>query len=156
MRVTHLFTAGLFTLALAGCGGGSNSPRAVPVPPNNNDDGSPVTGIITARFDPSASVIPFPINLLLSGTTDLTLNPPVANPNNFADPAVALSALDGFSTVAPWSLQFSVAPRATSLVAGQTIRMFEVTLTGPWLHQPADTRSTRRAGDAGAAASCLA
>jgi hypothetical protein len=131
MRVTHLFTAGLFTLALAGCGGGSNSPRAVPVPPNNNNDGSPVTGIITARFDPTASVVPFPINLLLQGTTDLTLNPPVANPNNFADPAVALSALDGFSTVAPWSLQFSVAPRATSLVAGQSIRMFEVTLTGP-------------------------
>lgn len=131
MRVTHLITAGLFTLALAGCGGGSNSPRAVPVPPNNNDDGSPVTAIITARFDPTASVVPFPINLLLQGTTDLTLNPPVANPNNYADPAVALSALDGFSTVAPWSLQFSAAPRASSLVAGRSIRMFEVTLTGP-------------------------
>src|SRR5690554_6022856 len=62
MRVTHLITAGLFTLALGGCGGGSNSPRAVPVPPNNNNDGSPVTAIITARFDPTASVIPFPIN----------------------------------------------------------------------------------------------
>lgn len=131
MRLTHTLSAGLIALALTGCGGGSNSPRAVPVPPNNNDNGSPVTGVITARFDPTASVIPFPSNLLLQGTTDLTLNPPVANPNNFADPAVALSSLDGFSTVAPWSFQVSVPVNPQSLVAGQSIRMFEVSLTGP-------------------------
>jgi hypothetical protein len=131
MRFTPPILTALAVLALAGCGGGSNSPRAVPAPPALNDDGSPVTAVITARFDPSTGVIPFPANLLLSGTTDLTLNPPVANPNNFSDPAVALSALDGFSTVAPWSFQLSTRPNPASLVAGQSIRVFEVALTGP-------------------------
>jgi hypothetical protein len=131
MRVTQPITVGLLALALVACGGGSNSPRAVPAPPATNNNGSPVTGVITARFDTAASVVPFPINLLLQGTTDLTLNPPVANPTNFSDPAVALSALDGFSTVAPWSMNWSVRPNPATLVAGQSIRMFEVTLTGP-------------------------
>lgn len=131
MRVTQSLSAGLLALSLVACGGGSNSPRAVPAPPATNNNGSPVTGVITARFDPSAGVIPFPSNLLLQGTTDLTLNPPVANPNNFADPAVALSALDGFSTVAPWSMTWSVRPNPATLVAGQSVRLFEVTLTGP-------------------------
>jgi uncharacterized lipoprotein YajG len=37
---------------LAGCSGSSNSPRAVPVTPATNNNGTPVAGIITARFDP--------------------------------------------------------------------------------------------------------
>lgn len=131
MRVLQSLTVSLLAVALAACGGGSNSPRAVETPTPTNNNGSPVTGVITARFDPSASVIPFPSNLLLQGTTDLTLNPPVANPANNADPAVALSALDGFSTVAPWSFQVSVPPNPATLVAGQSVRLFEVNLTGP-------------------------
>ena len=121
----------LSSLLLAACNSSSNSPRAVPAPPALNLDGTPVTGVITARFDPSTSVVPFPINLLLSGTKDLTLNIPVANPNNFGDPQVALNALDGFSTTAPFRFQLSVAPRANSLTAGASIRVFEVTLSGP-------------------------
>ncbi len=131
MRITHSIFAGLLAFALAACGGGGNSPRAVPAPPATNNDGSPVTAVITARFDPSAGVLPFPTNLLLQGTTDLTLNPPVADPSNFRDPAVALSALDGFSTTAPWSFQLSAPPRASTLSAGQNVRVFEVTLSGP-------------------------
>lgn len=120
------------TALLAACGGGSNnSSRAVPTPPAVNPDGSPVTSVITARFDPTNQVIPTPNNLLLQGTTDLTLNIPVADPNNFADPQVALNALDGWSTVAPWSSSFSTAPKASSITPGGTVRMFEVTLTGP-------------------------
>lgn len=121
----------LSSLLLAACSGSSHSPRAVPAPPATNNDGTPVTAVITARFDPTASVVPSPINLVLRGTTDLTLNIPVANPNNFGDPQVAINALDGFSTTAPSTFQWSVAPRTTSLVAGSSIRMFEVTLTGP-------------------------
>jgi hypothetical protein len=131
MRVTQPITVSLLALALVACGGGSNSPRAVPAPPATNNNGSPVTGVITARFDTTAGVLPFPTNLILQGTTDLTLNPPVANPNNFSDPAVALSALDGFSTVAPWSMSWSARPNPATLVPGQSIRLFEVTLTGP-------------------------
>jgi hypothetical protein len=128
----------LATLFIAACSGSSNSPRAVPAEPARNNDGSIVTAIITARFDPATGVIPFPNNLLLSGTTDLTLNPPLTVPGNPADPrnapVLALSALDGFSTVAPWSFTLSSPPRATSLTAGGpngAIRVFEVLLTGP-------------------------
>ncbi|GAA0715962.1 Ig-like domain-containing protein [Dokdonella soli] len=92
---------------------------------------APVQFHTIANFDPAHGVVPFPNNLLLSGTTDLTLNIPVANPGNFADPQVALNALDGFSTTAPWSLTFSAPIDATSLAAGSSVRMFEVSLTGP-------------------------
>lgn len=128
----------LATLFIAACSGSSNSPRAVPAEPARNNDGSIVTAIITARFDPTAGVIPFPNNLLLSGTTDLTLNPPLTVPGNPSDPrnapVLALSALDGFSTVGPWSFTLSSPPRASSLTAGGpngSVRVFEVQLTGP-------------------------
>ncbi len=76
-------------------------------------------------------MVPFPNNLLLLGTTDLTLNIPVADPTNFGDPKVAMNALDGFSTTAPWSTTFNVPLDATTLVPGGTVRVFEVTLSGP-------------------------
>ncbi|WP_386070521.1 Ig-like domain-containing protein [Tahibacter sp. UC22_41] len=131
MQARKSLALALSSALLAACGGGSNSPRAVATPPANNGNGTPVTGVITARFDPTASVIPLPNNLLLSGTTDLTLNIPVANPNNYADPQVAVNALDGWSTIGPGQVQFSAAPKASTLVPGSTIRLFEVTLTGP-------------------------
>lgn len=121
------------SLLLSACGGGSNSSRAVSAPPATNSGGSPVTAVITARFDPANAAVPFPTNLLLSGTKDLTLNIPVANPANIGDPAVALDALDGFSTVAPWSTSFAEPPLASSITGGPngTVRVFQVTLTGP-------------------------
>lgn len=131
MQARLSLTLALSSLLLAACGGSSNSERAVPTPPANNNGGSPVTGVLTARFDPTTSTIPLPNNLLLSGTTDLTLNPPVANPNNFADPTVAISTLDGWSTTAPMSTSFNAKPDVASLVPGQSIRIFEVSLSGP-------------------------
>ncbi len=135
------------SLLLSACGGGSNSSRAVNAPPATNSGGTPATAVITARFDPTNAVVPFPTNLLLSGTTDLTLNIPVADPTNFGDPQVALNALDGFSTSAPWSTTFSAPPLASSITGGPagfsaatgtanpaqggTVRVYEVTLTGP-------------------------
>lgn len=118
---------------ITGCGGGSKSDSAVPAPPATNNGGSVVTGILTARFDPSNAILPFPISLLLSGTTDLTINIPVADPTNFGDPTVALNALDGFGTVTPWTASFvnedgaagSIDP--ASVVPGGSVRMFEVT-----------------------------
>jgi Bacterial virulence factor lipase N-terminal/Platelet-activating factor acetylhydrolase, isoform II len=135
------------SVLLSACGGGSNSSRAQPAPPATNSGGTPVTAVITARFDPTNAVVPFPTNLLLSGTTDLTLNIPVANPANIGDPQVALNALDGFSTTAPWSTTFSTPPKPSSITGGPagfsaltgttdpanggTVRVYEVTLTGP-------------------------
>ena len=106
-------------LMLAACGGSDSSPPA------------PATGTV-AEFNPNPAntQLPFPINLLFSGTEDGTLNIPVDDPNNFSDPLVALNALDGFSTVAPISTTFSGPVDSNSLVAGSTVRIFEVTLTG--------------------------
>ena len=86
-----------------------------------------------AQFDPAAGVIPFPNNLLFSGSADGTLNIPVVDPNNLADPQVALNGLDGFSTVAPLTATFSGALNASTVRAGSTVRVFEVELINPFL-----------------------
>ncbi len=131
MKARNHLVAAATAVLLAACGGSSNTDLAVPAPPAENPGGGPVTNVITARFDPANAVVPFPSNLFFSGTTDLTINVPVPNPNNIGDPAVALNALDGFSTVAPWSMTFSRPPAASTIVPGQSVRLFEVTLTGP-------------------------
>src|SRR6056297_839544 len=110
---------------IAGCGGSSSTPRSVPTPITENPDGTPTTDVITANFDPSNGVLPFPINLLLSGSGDLTLNIPVADPTDFGDPQVALNALDGFSTVSPWTFSFSD-PVDPATINGSSVRFFQV------------------------------
>lgn len=92
-----------------------------------NKDGSVVTGIIAPVYDPAAGDYPLPINLGFLGTTDFTLN--LSSGTDFSDPLVAASALDGFSTTERWVMEFSSAPytlNASTVVAGQTVRMFEV------------------------------
>ncbi|MEE4639968.1 MAG: hypothetical protein V2J42_14635 [Wenzhouxiangella sp.] len=117
---------GLALFWLAGCGGSSDVERATPVNPAEKPGGGPATATLTAQFDPSAGVLPFPNNLLRSGSEDLTLNIPVADPEDFGDPTVALNALDGFSTVAPWSFSFSAPIDPGTVRPGDTVRMFEV------------------------------
>ena len=131
MRLKYLLLSIISIVVLNACSSSSNAPRAVPAGPATNPGGTPVTAVITARFSPSDGILPFPTNLILSGTTDLTLNPPTDDPTNFGDPAVALSALDGFSTIAPWGAPFSANVAASSVVPGQSVRVFEVSLTGP-------------------------
>ncbi|MCF6323965.1 MAG: Ig-like domain-containing protein [Gammaproteobacteria bacterium] len=82
-----------------------------------------------ALFAPADSIIPFPSNLLFSGSADATLNIPVADENDFSNPSVALNTLDGFSTIAPISTTFSLAIEAATLTP-QTVHLFEVTLSG--------------------------
>ena len=111
---------------LAGCGGSSSTPRSEPAPPTTNPDGTPTTDVITANFDPSNGVLPFPINLLLSGSGDLTINIPVSDPTDFGDPQVALNALDGFSTVSPWTFTFSDPVDPATITPGNSVRLFQV------------------------------
>jgi len=125
-----LLTAVVFIQA---CSSSSNAPRATDAPPATNPGGGVVTGVITAVFDPASgdpTKVPIPTNLFLSGTTDLTLNIPVADPTDFSDPLVALNGLDGFSTVAPWATNFSV-PVAPATVNPGSIKVYQVSLTGP-------------------------
>lgn len=122
-----------------------NAQTGPPAPnPALNKDGSVVTGVLTASFDPLGTFsgepkLPFPTSLLYTGTTDLTLEIPVEDPSNYGDPAVALSALDGFSTTEKWIASFawgnpgnydnavpgSIDP--SSVIPGQSVRVFEVT-----------------------------
>lgn len=126
MRVRLSLALVLSLLWLVGCGGGSSVDRATPQEPATNPGGDPITAVMTANFDPAAGVLPFPNNLLLLGTTDLTLNPPVDDPSDFSDPAAALATLDGFSTVAPWSFTFSRRINPSTVVPGSSVRLFEV------------------------------
>lgn len=124
MQLRNLLVLILLSSLLAACSSGSSSSGGSSAPP-------PTPPAIVANFDPANSVIPFPNDLLLSGTTDLTLNIPVADATDYSDPQVVLNALDGFSTVAPWSTGFSATPKAESLKAGSDIHVYEVTLDGP-------------------------
>jgi len=105
-------------LALNGCG-------------QTSGNGAPVaTGQATfvANFDPTNSIIPFPDDLLFTGTLDGTLNIPVVDPTDFGDPKVAMNALDGFSTIAPISTTFATAANAATIIAGTTLHVYEVTV----------------------------
>ena len=116
------FTLGMLalgSLVLAGC----SSDKTV----------EPDNGTIRtfAVYNPATGSVPLPNDLLFSGTTDLTLNVPVADPNDYGDPLNAVSALDGWSTVAPISVSFfnedsSVTISQASVVGGSTVRVFEV------------------------------
>jgi len=95
---------------------------------------------LIAQFDPANGILPTPNNLLFSGSTDGTLNIPIADP---ADPSSAtvnaVNALDGFSTSAPAIARFSAALDPNSLIAGETVRLFEVELDNPFLNPAAST-----------------
>lgn len=125
-RVFCLLTVAM-VMFLTACSDNGSVDFAVPTPPATTDDGQVITGIITANFDPTMAVIPFPNDLLLAGTTDLTLNIPVADPTDISDPTVALNALDGFSTVAPWTTGFSAIINPSTVIPGSSVRVFEAT-----------------------------
>ncbi len=79
--------------------------------------------------DPTAPVLPFPNNLFFQGSTDGTLNLPVAETDDqsLANPRVALNQSDGFSTVAPISTTVSEPLDPETLILGDTVRVYEVT-----------------------------
>ncbi|MDX1460002.1 MAG: hypothetical protein R3348_03005 [Xanthomonadales bacterium] len=98
-----------------------------------NKNGSVVTGILTAQFDPSNGILPFPNNLFFLGTTDLTLNIPFDPTDPSADLFRSLNALDGFSTTERWTATFvdengdpgAIDP--SSVKPGVSVRVFQVT-----------------------------
>ncbi len=125
MKITNIFIALSAVTLISACDPGPTEhlqESIVETTPATNGAVNP-----TASFDPSNAVIPFPNNLLFAGTEDLTLNIPVADEADFSDPAVAINALDGFSTVVPFSSGFSTAIDSASL-SGTSVKVYEVTL----------------------------
>ncbi|MDQ7074986.1 MAG: hypothetical protein Q9O24_07505 [Gammaproteobacteria bacterium] len=97
-----------------------------------------VNSTFLAEFDPAKGVLPFPNNLLFTGSTDGTINIPIegsVNPsvgsdpaNDYSNPKVVLNTLDGFSSVAPLSVSFT-AEVDPATVTPNSVRLYEVALT---------------------------
>lgn len=109
---------------LAGCGG-SSSDSIGPTDPTSGN-GNPGTGsnagVFHANFVPASGVLPYPTDLYFAGSTDGTLNSPTTP---FLPNAVAINALDGYSTNASANARFS-APIDPATVSGATVFMIEV------------------------------
>jgi len=88
-------------------------------------DTSPSTAEV-ALFNPGESIIPFPSDLLFG--PDGTLNIPVANPNDYSDPKVAMNTTWGFATDTSMSTTFS-SPIDAGSVNGDSVRVYAVTLS---------------------------
>lgn len=112
-------------LSLVGCGSGDEAPVT-----------ETEVSVAASRvvFDPSNGEVPAPSNILLSESKDGTLNIPVDNPDDVANPQVALNGLDGWGTHSPITFEFSlpvdengeeVNIEAASLEAQGSIRVFK-------------------------------
>jgi len=99
---------------------------------NVNNNNNAITASARLVFDPSNGVLSVPNDLLFQGTTDGTLNIPVDDPSMESDPSVALSALDGWSTVNPFLLAVDF-PDGKSLDADTvsgSVHLFEAKMGG--------------------------
>ncbi|MGH8127826.1 MAG: Ig-like domain-containing protein [Gammaproteobacteria bacterium] len=85
---------------LAGCGVDSNNPPPSPSP----DAGFHANFVLSS----TGFQLPFPNDLYFNGSTDGTVNiPGLPDPTDYSNPLVAINALDGFSSTAPITEQFS-------------------------------------------------
>ena len=87
-------------LGLAACDSETFNDALQSVDKNN----SAITASARIVFDPSNGLLSVPNDLLFQDTQDGTLNIPVEDAADESDPSVALSGLDGWSTVTPFSL----------------------------------------------------
>lgn len=121
------------TAALAGCGGGETLEDV-------KNDTATVIPTATVTFDPAAGILSVPNDLLMSGTQDGTLNiPGELDDDNvsisraaYADPQLALGALDGWSSQVPYKIDLTFPPNVsldeTSAGTSGTVRIFEVVM----------------------------
>ncbi len=116
----------LGSVLLTGCGGDSNYDFDKPT------EAAESTLPQGPVFDPANGQIPTPNDLLMGA--DGTLNIP-NDADNDGKPdnslVAALNELDGASTSNPMIVKFGISLDPASLVVGETIRIFEVTKTGP-------------------------
>lgn len=116
--------------ALAACGGDSSSTTENDV--EGRDDVTSESSISRLSFQPADGVLPLPSDILFSGTTDGTIEMPDEVAGNatsagadYTDPAVALGALDGWSTQMPITFSFDMA-EGTTIDASSVMGNFRV------------------------------
>lgn len=128
MRKLILSTSVALALGLSGCGGSNETLSDIE---SETEVQTPFSRIV---FDPAAGNLNVPNDLLMlpgdDGFFDYTLNIPVADPTDFADPTNALNVLDGWSTQHPFVIDVQtpvgVSLDESSLSAG--VLLFEATL----------------------------
>ncbi|MEX2366167.1 MAG: hypothetical protein WD601_06145, partial [Pseudohongiellaceae bacterium] len=101
--------------ALSSCGDNSQTTVINPVIPGADESAKS-----TIAFDPSAGVLALPNDLLFSGTTDGTLEPPdeadakeADQDVDFSNPGAAIGAMDGWSTQMPMQISVNLAGAST-------------------------------------------
>ncbi len=107
----------LLTLALSACVKDSESTTPAKSP----------LATFKARFVPLGGIMPFPNDLYFNGSTDGTLNIPVADATNTGDPLEAINHLDGFSTQAQIDEEFTSNLDAATVVGGKDVIVLQVT-----------------------------
>ncbi len=117
----------LAAIVIGGCSGGSDNIGPTNPQSGNGNPNPPPGGVgsFVPLFRPTSGVLPFPIDLYFSGTTDGTLNIP-ASLAALTPHHAALNALDGFSTTADITLRFS-APVDPATVAAN-VRVVRVAI----------------------------
>ncbi len=126
-------------LGLTACGGDNSAEPLIPDGTAGSGGGGS-TALTKPIFAPGAGELPVPNDLLFGGTTDLTINIPVANPADFSNPQVALNGLDGWSAIAPFAISFRNDGNATggttdlnpaTVAMGSSVRLFETNVFRP-------------------------
>lgn len=114
----------LSSMILTACTDGPEEPKIPGI-------GEGSTKLVAPVFAPGNGELPIPNDVLFSGTTDLTLNIPTDDPSDMSDPQNAISALDGWSTHAPFSIEFRGAIDGSTIAPGQNVRIFKVSVNRP-------------------------
>lgn len=116
-----LYSFVMATASLTSCGGDKEKITLDSAQPSAEQlaqtKGSPI-------FDPLTNSLPFPNDLLFAGSTDGTLNIPVKDATDLADPKNSLNELDGFAVSGVMSISLSKAMNSTSLM--NAIKVFKV------------------------------
>ncbi len=85
------------------------------------DESQPLPPVTTALFDPTASIIPFPNDLLINPATGLVNIP---NPDGL-DAIASVNSLDGFSTTSAMTFYLDGAPKADT-INSDTIKVIDL------------------------------
>lgn len=120
------------TVAIFGCSNDNMSIEDV-IGAAGSVDTTPASQPV-AKFAPSSSVLPFPTDILFSGTADGSINIPGKSNTGLttapaaaalADPQVALNTMDGFSTTASMVFALGAVVDTTNIDNGTAVRLFK-------------------------------
>ena len=130
MKKFYLSVIAASVIALTGCGGDSNNDAA---------DNTQAVTYSHLVFNPTASEVPVPNDLLLNGSFDGTLVMPGEASGDYTDPTLAIGALDGWATTQPITIDVALASDngtartllASSVAQPGAVRVFEAVAGGP-------------------------